>query len=545
TEVNPLNEEFIRAYPFTVNLSDVGATDFVLNAQAEAWNTTTGATVGVTLKNPKPTVGGAYNAVFETGLGTTITVVVTVVDNILPVITADGQITYEKDSIKTEAAFFTDISATLSETGTITSDFSQAADLTTAGIYLVTLGATDTSGNIAAEKSVLVIITDGLNTEINSTNGEMIKAYPFTMQQSHATTANYVAKAQSQAWDLTTQTQVMVTLKGTQPTTPGTHTVIFTTLKGTEIAVEVIVVDNIPLELTANDQVEYVINTAKTELEFFQDVEVALSEVGTITSDFTSVADLATSGVYLIRLNSTDLAGNKSNEQKVVLKVTDGENTEINTSTDEFIKAYPFTMNLSELGTTNFIVQAKAKAWDTSLGTEVGVQLKSEIPQTSGIYPITFTTLAGTDITTEVTIIQDGLLLIVGSGEQQYLVNQIPTDQQLISDYKIQTGFEQTTMVSRIYDNTLEVNMLTIVIDRSKIDITKTGKYPITFILEDTLFNQTTSQTAVYTVYETPEILVATGQPAKVVAIGLFSIASGTTLLSFTGKKRRQAKKRK
>ncbi|WP_271003730.1 LapB repeat-containing protein, partial [Listeria seeligeri] len=68
-----------------------------------------------------------------------VTVTVTVEKAPAPIITADNEITYMKNSTISSAQFLTDISATTNDSSPITSDFDTVVDFTTAGDYTVTL----------------------------------------------------------------------------------------------------------------------------------------------------------------------------------------------------------------------------------------------------------------------------------------------------------------------------------------------------------------------------------------------------------------------
>ncbi|WP_181248920.1 LapB repeat-containing protein, partial [Listeria seeligeri] len=85
-----------------------------------------------------------------------VTVTVTVEKAPAPIITADNEITYMKNSTISSAQFLTDISATTNDSSPITSDFDTVVDFTTAGDYTVTLQSLNSDGVAANPVSVIV-----------------------------------------------------------------------------------------------------------------------------------------------------------------------------------------------------------------------------------------------------------------------------------------------------------------------------------------------------------------------------------------------------
>ncbi|EHM3340787.1 LapB repeat-containing protein [Listeria monocytogenes] len=76
----------------------------------------------------------------------------------VPVITADTEITYPKNATISEAAFFKDISASVTDDAILTSDFESVVDFVKAGTYEVTLNAMNEDGVEAVSVTVLVHI---------------------------------------------------------------------------------------------------------------------------------------------------------------------------------------------------------------------------------------------------------------------------------------------------------------------------------------------------------------------------------------------------
>ncbi|EAC8106043.1 cell wall anchor protein, partial [Listeria monocytogenes] len=76
----------------------------------------------------------------------------------VPVISADAEMNYPKNETVSEAAFFKDISASVTDDATLTSDFESVVDFAKAGTYEVTLNAVNEDGVKAASATVLVHI---------------------------------------------------------------------------------------------------------------------------------------------------------------------------------------------------------------------------------------------------------------------------------------------------------------------------------------------------------------------------------------------------
>ncbi|HAK1620490.1 TPA: LapB repeat-containing protein, partial [Listeria monocytogenes] len=76
----------------------------------------------------------------------------------VPVITADTEMTYPKNTTISEAAFFKDISASVTDDAILTSDFESVVDFVKAGTYEVTLNAMNEDGVEAVSVTVLVHI---------------------------------------------------------------------------------------------------------------------------------------------------------------------------------------------------------------------------------------------------------------------------------------------------------------------------------------------------------------------------------------------------
>ncbi|MBF2490782.1 LapB repeat-containing protein [Listeria marthii] len=178
-----------------------------------------------------------------------VTVPVKIVD--LPVITANAEMSYDKNASVTEAQFLASISATATEGATITSDFRTVVDFTKAGSYEVTLNAKNTAGyeaepvkvTVRVAKSPAPVIT--ANAEIsymqfaNITAANFLSSIQATTNDSSVITTNldtvvdwnvvgdYVVTLNSTNGDGVAATPVTVTVRVTQAPAPQTANVTF------------------------------------------------------------------------------------------------------------------------------------------------------------------------------------------------------------------------------------------------------------------------------------------------------------------------------
>ncbi|EDN9716334.1 LapB repeat-containing protein [Listeria monocytogenes] len=106
------------------------------------------------------------NAENAAGLkATPVTVKVTVHEK--PVITADSQISYKKESTKSVDEFLQEIHSSVTGNAVLTSDFDKVVDLNTPGEYTVTLHATNDRGQQADPVTVIVTVTTSDGGHVN------------------------------------------------------------------------------------------------------------------------------------------------------------------------------------------------------------------------------------------------------------------------------------------------------------------------------------------------------------------------------------------
>ncbi|MBM5596001.1 LPXTG cell wall anchor domain-containing protein [Listeria seeligeri] len=234
----------------------------------------------------------------------------------LPTITADPEITYDEETVKTEAEFLNDVSATTEADATITSDFDQAVNLDVPGDYEVTLTSTNAVGYVTTKVIVHVVAVPALPTitadpevtydeETVKTEAEFLNDVSATTEADATITSDF-----DQAVNLDVQGDYEVTLTST-------NAVGYVT---TKVIVHVVAVPALPT-ITADKEITYETGTEKSEAKFFSDVSAKTEEDAVITSDFDQVVNLDVPGDYEVTLTSTNAAGLTS--MKVIVHVVE------------------------------------------------------------------------------------------------------------------------------------------------------------------------------------------------------------------------------
>jgi len=485
TIVDEKNDMIITAHDFTINLSDVPSADFVSLAEARAWRISSGASVAVQHYNVKPTTGGKHPATFSAGT-TMKTVTVTVTDNIVPVLSADARITYQKGTRKSAADFLTDIAAQLDKPGTITSDFSAKVNLTQVGIYHVTVQGEDRAGNKSNIVNVTVLITDE-NTIIDEDNDIMITGHDFTLKLSEVPNADFIARADARAWRISTGDSVDVSLDTTKPTTGGKHRVTFSA-NGTRRSVDATIIDDIDPILDMEARIIYDKDSVKTNEEFLRDAHAKLNEAGTITTDFDKVVDLNKVGAYVVTTQGQDEAGNKSNIIKTIVLVKD-EYTVIDEANDTMITAHDFEVNLSDVDKTDFIKAADAQAWTISTGARVNVSMETDKPNKGGVHDVIFRA-GNVTKAVKVTVIDDIEVILNADTRIIYKKDTAKTGEDFLND--VHAVINKAGTITSDF--------------QSKVDLNKVGVYIVTVEAEDEAGNK--ANTVQVTVFVTDDYTI-------------------------------------
>ncbi|EIA3600937.1 cell wall anchor protein [Listeria monocytogenes] len=224
----------------------------------------------------------------------------------VPVISADAEMNYPKNETVSEAAFFKDISASVTDDATLTSDFESVVDFAKAGTYEVTLNAVNEDGVKAASVTVLVHIAKSpapvitADKEITYAKNAEVSITEF-LAAIHAKTSD----GSSIEADLDTA----VTWG-----TAGDYTVTLrsTNEDGVEaIPVEVTVhIAKSPAPvITADKEITYAKNAEVSITEFLAAIHAKTSDGSPIESDFATAVIWSTAGDYTVTLKSTNEDG--------------------------------------------------------------------------------------------------------------------------------------------------------------------------------------------------------------------------------------------
>ncbi|EII4617425.1 LapB repeat-containing protein [Listeria monocytogenes] len=240
------------------------------------------------------------------------TVTVTILEQ--PVITADKTISYTENSPVTEEEFLKDSHVKTSDESPVTSDFDSIVDFSTPGVYTVTLNSESTDGVKATPAKVTVTILEQpvitADKTISYTENSSVTEEEF-LKDSHVKT--------SDESPVTSDFDSIVDFS-----TPGVYTVTLNSestdgAKAAPAKVTVTILEQ-PV-ITADKTISYTENSPVTEEEFLKDSHVKTSDESPVTSDFDSIVDFSTPGVYTVTLNSESTDGVKATPAKVTVTI--------------------------------------------------------------------------------------------------------------------------------------------------------------------------------------------------------------------------------
>jgi hypothetical protein len=388
TSVDETRETMMRVRDFTVKVADVPAADFVVLAEAKAWDIIAGAHLAPTFEGEKPETAGLYSATFSAGRMMK-TVQMKVVDEYPLVLTAEHYVIYQQGEGKTEADFLNDIEATLNgeDDVRITTDFATAVDVQTRGAYSVKLQATDGAGNTSNVVQTTVFVKDK-DTIVDEENDVMLAASDFTINLSVVADADFIALARAEAWQLSTGDRMAPVFDGAKPKTGGIHELRFNAGLGTK-AVEATIIDDVPPVLILKPQLVYSVGKVKTEEKFLRDIGATLDEIGTITSDFKVSVDFNNVGIYVVTVQAEDAVGNKSEPQQARVIVKDKYSI-VDESRDTMIRARSFSLLEADVASIDYVAYADAKAWRLSTGEELTLTVETVEELTEHTYKVRF-----------------------------------------------------------------------------------------------------------------------------------------------------------
>ncbi|HHT6684137.1 TPA: LapB repeat-containing protein, partial [Listeria monocytogenes] len=213
----------------------------------------------------------------------------------VPVISADAEMNYPKNETVSEAAFFKDISASVTDDATLTSDFESVVDFAKAGTYEVTLNAVNEDGVKATSVTVLVHIAKSPAPVITAD-----KEITYT-KNAEVSITEYLAAIHAKTSD-GSSIEADLDTAVTWGTVGGyTVTLRSTNEDGVEaIPVEVTVhIAKSPAPvITADKEITYAKNAEVSITEFLAAIHAKTSDGSPIESDFATAVIWSTAGDY-------------------------------------------------------------------------------------------------------------------------------------------------------------------------------------------------------------------------------------------------------
>ncbi|OFH14125.1 LapB repeat-containing protein [Listeria monocytogenes] len=224
----------------------------------------------------------------------------------VPVISADAEMNYPKNETVSEAAFFKDISASVTDDATLTSDFESVVDFAKAGTYEVTLNAVNEDGVKAASVTVLVHIAKSPAPVITAD-----KEITYT-KNAEVSITEYLAAIHAKTNDGSPIESDFATAVNWGTAGDYTVTLRSTNEDGVEaIPVEVTVhIAKSPAPvITADKEITYAKNAEVSITEFLAAIHAKTSDGSSIESGFATAVIWSTAGDYTVTLKSTNEDG--------------------------------------------------------------------------------------------------------------------------------------------------------------------------------------------------------------------------------------------
>ncbi|ENL9792007.1 LapB repeat-containing protein [Listeria monocytogenes] len=275
----------------------------------------------------------------------------------VPVIRADAEMNYPKNETVSEAAFFKDISASVTDDATLASDFESVVDFAKAGTYEVTLNAVNEDGVKAASVTVLVHIAKSpapvitTDKEITYTKNAEVSITEF-LAAIHAKTndGSPIESDFATAVNWGTAGDYTVTLRSTNE-------------DGVEaIPIEVIVhISKSPAPvITADKEITYTKNAEVSIMEFLAAIHAKTNDGSPIESDFATAVNWGTAGDYTVTLRSTNEDGVEAIPVEVTVHIAKSPAPVITAD-----KEITYAKN-AEVSITEFLAAIHAKTNDGS-----------------------------------------------------------------------------------------------------------------------------------------------------------------------------------
>ncbi|MBC1828082.1 LapB repeat-containing protein [Listeria seeligeri] len=385
------------------------------------------------------TTAGNYtvtlNAVNTDGVAADpVTVTVTVEKAPAPIITADSEITYMKNSTISSAQFLTDISATTNDGSPITSDFDTVVDFTTAGDYTVTLQSLNSDGVAANPVSVTVHVAKDPAPVITA---DSTISYP---KNSTVDSEQFLTDINATTDDdspITSDFDTVVDF-----TTPGDYTVTLNSVNTDGVAANpvtvTVTVEKAPAPvITADSTISYPKNSTVDNQQFLTDINATTDDGSVITSDFNTVVDLTTAGDYTVTLNSVNSDGVAADPVTVTVTV---EKAPAPVITADNTISYPKNSTVDD---QQFLTDVNATTDDGSVITSdfnTVVDLT-----TAGDYTVTLNSVnsdgvAANPVTVTVTVEKAPAPVITADSEITYMKHSTISSAQFLTDVNATTN---------------------------------------------------------------------------------------------------------
>ncbi|EHP8613757.1 TPA: LapB repeat-containing protein [Listeria monocytogenes] len=220
----------------------------------------------------------ALNSENEDGVkAETVYVTVTVDKDPAPIISAKTDITYDKFSKKTEAAFLDDIDADTNDGSIITSNFATAVNLDKAGDYTVTLNSINSDGVASTPTAIIVHVEKEKIATISANTAQQYEKYAEINETQFLKDVHASINASPTTAVLESDFETVVKLD-----VPGTYTVTITATNedgGVSAPKEVsVIVKKLPApEITADKEITYPKFDEVSEAEFLSDIHATIS----------------------------------------------------------------------------------------------------------------------------------------------------------------------------------------------------------------------------------------------------------------------------
>ncbi|MBC1537099.1 LPXTG cell wall anchor domain-containing protein, partial [Listeria sp. FSL L7-1485] len=235
-----------------------------------------------------------------------VSVTVHIAKDPAPIITADSEISYPKNSSVDSQQFYTDIHASTSDGSAITSNFDNVVDFSSAGDYTVTLNSVNSDG-VAANPVTVTVTVEKAPAPIITANSEITY-----MKHSTISSAEFLTDIQATTNDGSPITSDFTTVVDFE--TAGDYTVTLNALNVDGVAANPVSVtvhiakDPAPI-ITADSSISYPKNSSINSQQFYTDIHASTSDGSAITSDFDNVVDFSSAGDYTVTLNSVNTDG--------------------------------------------------------------------------------------------------------------------------------------------------------------------------------------------------------------------------------------------